>query len=380
MGKKLYVIAGEASGDLHGANLVRALFKRAGGQPLQVRAWGGDRMQQAGAEVVKHYRELAFMGFTQVLLNLRTILANIRACKADILAFKPDALVLIDYPGFNLRMADFARQHGIKVYYYISPQLWAWKAGRVKIIRRAVDRMFVILPFEKEWYAKHGVEVEFVGHPLLDALAHEDFTWSDPGREDGRQLVALLPGSRVQEIERMLPAMLATVERFPGHRFMVAAAPAVPDEVYGRHMRDLPVHLVRDRTYALLKHARAALVTSGTATLETALIGTPEAVCYSGSSVNVWLAKRLIKVPYISLVNLIMGREVVRELIQRDMRPDALARELDRLLNDGPYRARMLADMAELREKLGGPGASQHVADHLWISLYGSPEGPMAVE
>lgn len=380
MGKKLYVIAGEASGDLHGANLVRALFRRAGHEPLKVRAWGGDRMQQAGAEVVKHYRELAFMGFTQVLFNLRTIMGNIRACKADILAFRPDALVLIDYPGFNLRIADFARRNGIKVYYYISPQLWAWKASRVKIIRRAVDRMFVILPFEKEWYAKHGVEVEFVGHPLLDALEREDLTWSDPGPGDGRPLVALLPGSRVQEIERMLPAMLATVQRFPRHRFMVAAAPAVPADVYQRHMRDLPVQLVHDRTYALLKHARAALVTSGTATLETALIGTPEAVCYSGSAVNVWLAKRLIKVPFISLVNLIMGREVVRELIQRDMRPDKLEQELHRLLNEGPYRARMLADMAELREKLGGPGASQHVADHLWISLYGGPEGPVHIE
>ena len=371
MGKKLYVIAGEASGDLHGGNLVRALKQRAGGEELTVRAWGGDHMQAAGAEVVKHYRDLAFMGFTQVIMNLRTILGNIKACKEDILAFKPDAIILIDYPGFNLRIAEFAHAQGIKVFYYISPQVWAWKAGRVKAIKRVVDCMFVILPFEKDWYAERGVEVDFVGHPLLDAIAQENPDLDDPHiAADPRPLVALLPGSRMQELERMLPVMLSVVEHFPDHRFVVAGAPSVPAEVYQSYIGKAPVELITGRTYGLLRKAKAALVTSGTATLETALIGTPEAVCYGGGAVNVWLAKRFIKVPFISLVNLIMGREVVRELIQDKLEPKELRKELDRLLNDTAYRERMKADLRELQEKLGGPGASAHVADRVWKSLY----------
>ena len=369
MGKRLYVIAGEASGDLHGANLIRALKQRAGAQDIAVRAWGGDRMQAAGADVVKHYRELAFMGFTQVLLHLRTILRNIKACQEDLLRFKPDAVVLIDYPGFNLRIARFARAKGIKVFYYISPQLWAWKAGRIKAIRRDVDRMFVILPFEQDWYAARGMEVEFVGHPLLDALGQEDLVPAVSSVEDTRPVVALLPGSRLQEIRRMLPAMLAVVKDFPDHRFVVAAAPSVPPEVYHALIGAAPVQLVAGGTYGLLRQAEAALVTSGTATLETALIGTPEAVCYSGGALNIWLAKRFIQVPFISLVNLIMGREVVRELIQRDMRPAALRQELQRLLHDAAYRRRMQHDFSELRTRLGGAGASAHVADRVWKSL-----------
>lgn len=357
------MIAGEASGDLHGGNLVRELRKL--DPAMHVRAWGGDRMQAVGAEVVMHYRELAFMGFTQVLLNLRTILRNMKQCKEDILRFKPDAVVLIDYPGFNLRIAEFAHSQGIKVFYYISPQVWAWKAGRVKTIRRDVDRMFVILPFEKEWYAQRGVEVEFVGHPLLDAIP----AMAVPEGSMGKPVVALLPGSRMQEIVRMLPVMLETVRDFPDHAFKVAAAPGVPPDLYRSIIGGAPVELVRDGTYPLLRQARAALVTSGTATLETALIGTPLAVCYGGGAVNVWLAKRFINVKFISLVNLIMGREVVRELIQGDMTAKGLAAELGRLLNDRPYRDRMLADLSGLRAVLGGPGASTHVADQVWKSL-----------
>lgn len=367
MGKRLYVIAGEASGDLHGGNLVRALFAQAGQGGLQVRAWGGDHMQAAGAEVVRHYRDLAFMGFTQVLMNLRTILRNIKHCKSDIIDYRPDAVILIDYPGFNLRIAEFAHAHGIQVFYYISPQIWAWKAGRVKAIKRNVDRMYVILPFEKQWYAEHGMEVEFVGHPLLDALPLR--AGERTGGEGAKPVVALLPGSRTQEITRMLPVMLSTVKHFPEVAFKVAAAPSVPRSLYHHIIGNAPVELVDNGTYALLGTARAALVTSGTATLETALIGTPEAVCYGGGAVNVWLAKRFIKVPFISLVNLIMGREVVRELIQQDMEPTEVRKELDRLLHDEAYRSRMLADLIELREKLGGPGASAHVADRMWKSL-----------
>lgn len=375
MGKKLYVIAGEASGDLHGGNLVRALHQRAGAGELTVRAWGGEHMQAAGAEVVKHYRDLAFMGFTQVLANLRTVLGNLKACKADILAFRPDAVILIDYPGFNLRIAEFAHAQGIPVFYYISPQVWAWKAGRVKAIKRVVDRMFVILPFEQDWYAERGMEVEFVGHPLLDAIPAEGpARRGDASVDDPRPWVALLPGSRLQEVQRMLPAMLSVVPHFPDHRFAIARASSLPEEVYRSLMGTLPVELVPEDTYGLLRRAKAALVTSGTATLETALIGTPEAVCYSGSAVNVWLAKRFIKVRFISLVNLIMGREVVRELIQGEMKPEPLRKELDRLLNDADYRQRMLDGMAALRRKLGGPGASAHVADRVWKSLQAPPE------
>ena len=382
---RLYFIAGEASGDLHGSNLIAELFKKgiewrvASGEavddtaqplatrhsPLVIRAWGGDRMAAAGAEVVKHYRELAFMGFTQVIMNLRTILRNIRLCKEDIAAFKPDALVLIDYPGFNLRIADWARTQGIQVFYYISPQLWAWKENRIAVVKRAVDRMFCILPFEKDWYAQRGVDVDFVGHPLLDELAKH----ADPVEKDTRDAVAILPGSRTQEITRMLPVMLNVAKHFPTERFVVAAAPSVPEAFYRQLIGDAHVELVAGRTYDLLREAKAAIVTSGTATLETALFGVPEVVCYSGSSINVWLARRLVKVRFISLVNLIMDREAVKELVQQDMNADTVRNELDRLLNDRPYRERMIDDLRLLREKLGGPGASARTAELLWKSL-----------
>ena len=374
MAKRLYIIAGEASGDLHGGNLVRALFQAsgagAGAGALQVRAWGGDRMAAAGAEVVKHYRELAFMGFTQVIMNLRTILRNIDTCKADIEAFKPDALILIDYPGFNLRIAEWARAKGIPVHYYISPQVWAWKKGRVHTIKKVVDRMYVILPFEKPWYANYGMDVEFVGHPLLDAIEQEGRNPLTvlPG-DDGRPVVALLPGSRRQEIARMLPLMVEVARRFPKQRFVMAAAPSVPDAVYTEGIGTAPITLVKGRTYDVLRTARAALVTSGTATLETALFGVPEVVCYSGSALNVWIAKRLVDIKFISLVNLIMDREVVRELIQSELTVESLSKELEDLLADGPYRQRMVQALSQLSEQLGGPGASAKVASAVWKSL-----------
>lgn len=377
MAKRLYIIAGEASGDLHGGNLVRELFAVAhlgGGASLEIRAWGGDRMAEAGAEVVKHYRDLAFMGFTQVIMNLRTILRNIKACKRDIEAFKPDALVLIDYPGFNLRIAAWAHARGIPVYYYISPQVWAWKKDRVKTIKRVVRRMYCILPFEQDWYARHGMDVDFVGHPLLDAIEQEGNSplRSLPG-DDGRPVVALLPGSRRQEIARMLPLMASTAKSFPQHRFVVASAPSVPLDFYRDLLGHAAITVVQGRTYDLLRQAHAALVTSGTATLETALFGVPEVVCYSGSALNVWIAKRLVDIRFISLVNLIMEREVVRELIQDDLTEDNLRKELAPLVEQGPRRAAMLADLEALRHKLGGPGASSKVASALWKSLSEAP-------
>jgi len=392
MGKRLYIIAGEASGDLHGGNLVRELFRVAGvgqealvasipsGRPtksstsensLQIRAWGGDRMAAAGAEVVKHYRELAFMGFAEVIMNLRTILRNIDVCKRDIEAFKPDALILIDYPGFNLRIAEWAHAKGIPVHYYISPQVWAWKKGRVHTIKKVVDRMYVILPFEKDWYAQYGMEVDFVGHPLLDAIAQEGRAPLAPlPGDDGRPVVALLPGSRTQEISRMVPLMKEVAAHFPDHRFVLAAAPSVPDDYYHGLLRGTPIDLVKGRTYDVLRHARAALVTSGTATLETALFGVPEVVCYKGSAVNVWLARRLVNVKYISLVNLIMDREVVKELIQSELTVANMSSELGAILRDGPARDRMLKDLRELQQRLGGGGASETVAKAVWISLH----------
>lgn len=368
-GRRLYLIAGEASGDLHGGNLVRELRAQAE-EPLTIRAWGGDRMAAAGAQVVKHYRELAFMGFTQVLMNLRTILRNIDVCKKDIEEFRPDALILIDYPGFNLRIADWAHAKGIPVHYYISPQVWAWKKGRVHAIKRVVDRMYCILPFEKEWYARYGYEATFVGHPLLDAIEQEGRAPLEPlPGDDGRPVVALLPGSRRQEISRVLPLMVAAAERFPAYRFVLAAAPSVPDEAYDALLAGSAITVVKGRTYDVLRHARAALVTSGTATLETALFGVPEVVCYSGGALNVWIARRLVDIRFISLVNLIMDREVVRELIQSDLTVEALTHALGALLREGPERARMLADFETLRVKLGGAGASAAVASEVWKSL-----------
>ena len=322
-------------------------------------------MAEQGAEVVKHYRELAFMGFTQVIMNLRTILRNITLCKEQIQAFKPDVLILIDYPGFNLRIADWAHKQGIRVVYYISPQLWAWKEDRIAIVKRAVDRMIVILPFEKEWYTERDLHVDFVGHPLLDEIAAHSSEPLDPSRQGA---IALLPGSRAQEISRMLPVMLEAAKHFPHQRFVVAAAPSIPASFYTDLIGGASVEVVTGGTYNLLRSAKAAVVTSGTATLETALFGVPEVVCYSGSAINVWLARRLVKVKFISLVNLIMGREVVRELVQQDMNAENIRVELDRLLNHADHRSLMLAELSSLREKLGGPGASARAAELVWKS------------
>lgn len=353
------MIAGEASGDLHGSNLIRALVRKDEG--AEVRAWGGDKMQAAGATLVKHYRDLAFMGFLEVVKHLGTILRNLDFCRKDIAAWKPDVLVLIDYPGFNLRIAKWAHDQGIKVVYYISPQVWAWKEGRVKDIKANVDRMLVILPFEQSFYAKWNYDVDYVGHPLLEVVGEEQQEPVIPLYTD-KPVIALLPGSRAQEIRQKLPMMLQVAGRFPECQAVVAGAPAQPDELYREIIGEAPAMLLRNDTYNLLKQSRAALVTSGTATLETALFGVPQVVCYRGNPVSFWIARKLVKVPYISLVNLVMEREVVKELIQGEMNETALAKELGRLLGDEPYRARMSAAYSELRERLGSGGASEKAA------------------
>lgn len=361
---KFYVIAGEASGDLHGSNLIAALKRK---QPeIEVRGWGGDKMAEAGAVVVKHYRELAFMGFWEVLMNIRTIWKNFKLCEKDIEDYAPDAVVLIDYPGFNLRMAKWAKKKGLKVFYYISPQVWAWKEGRVKQIKEFTDLMLVILPFEEEFYRKHQLNVTFVGHPLLDELEKLDSATNHPTES---RTVALLPGSRLQEVKTMLPIMLSAVKHFPDYRFVVAAAPSLDDSVFNEMIAGTDVELVRGKTYEVLQDCSAALVTSGTATLEAGLLKVPQVVCYKGSSISFWIARNLVNVKYISLVNLIMDAPVVPELIQSDLSEGRLVEELSKYLNDEEHRQHVIADMRRLEEACGGTGASDRAAEAMLKSM-----------
>lgn len=354
---RYYVISGEASGDLHGANLIKELRRK---DPSSVfRAWGGERMQKEGAEIVKHYRDLAFMGFTEVILNLPTILKNIKWCKQDISSWKPDAVILIDYPGFNLRIAEFVKALGVPVIYYISPQIWAWKQKRVFKIKKIVDLMLVILPFESDFYNRFDYKTVFVGHPLLDEL--KDFV-PEKLFPDKEKIIALLPGSRKQEISVKLPLMLQAVESFKDYKAVIAGAPSIDAEFYSQFTKGKNADVIHGKTYSVLKSSHAALVTSGTATLETALLNVPEVVCYKGGGISYQIAKRLVKVKYISLVNLIMDREVVKELIQYDLTPENMKDELNRILS-GPGREKQLNDFEELRKKLGGPGASERAAE-----------------
>ncbi|MFC2634738.1 MAG: lipid-A-disaccharide synthase [Capnocytophaga granulosa] len=368
---KYYLIAGEASGDLHGANLMRALAEI--DPQAQFRFWGGDRMEAVGGKLIKHYRDLAFMGFWEVVTNLRTILRNIDLCKGDITAYQPDALIFIDYPGFNMRIAKWAKQQGIPTHYYISPQIWAWKENRIKAIRRDVDAMYVILPFEKDFYeGKHQYPVHFVGHPLLDAIAaRREVSMEVFKRENGldeRPIIALLPGSRKQEIAKMLSVMLSVVGSYHPYQFVIAGAPSLGYDFYRQFIREENVHFVSGKTYDLLSHAHAALVTSGTATLETALFRVPEVVCYRGNWISYQIAKRVISLKYISLVNLIMDAPVVTELIQGDLNTRNLKVELDKLL-DPAYRDKLQRDYQALRERLGNEGASRRTAQAIYDSL-----------
>ncbi len=365
---KYYVIAGEPSGDLHGSNLIKELRKL--DHNAEFRCWGGDLMEKQGGMIIKHIRDLAFMGFIEVVMNLRTILINIKFCKSDIASYKPDAIILIDYPGFNLRIAQYAKSIGITVYYYISPQIWAWKEKRVEIIKANVDRLFSILPFEKAFYKKHNYNVDFVGHPLMDAIGSEgDISCSfdefiEKNGLSGKPIIALLPGSRKQEITAILPIMVSVKDDFPNYQFVIAASSALPLSFFQPFVRSsATVKIVYKQTYQLLQHASAALVTSGTATLETGLFNVPEVVCYKGSFISYEIAKRLIKVEYISLVNLIMDREIVKELIQNKLTLKSLSKELASLLHDNHRRTQLLNEYKKLRQVLGGPGASKRTAE-----------------
>jgi len=361
---KYYIISGEASGDLHGSNLIRAL--KSMDPDAQFRGWGGDQMEEAGTTLVRHIKETAFMGFLEVLLNVRTIAGNIRQCKEDIEAYQPDALIFIDYSGFNLRIAQWAKPKGFNTHYYISPQLWASRANRIEKIKKYIDHMYVILPFEQAFYASHGFEVNYVGHPLLDAIQRmktvtkEQFLSSHDLLPD-KQIIALLPGSRKQEIQKVLPVMLSVASSFPEYQFVIAGAPNIDAEFYRSFFSTTPGTIIHNDTYSLLSQAYAALVTSGTATLETALFKVPQVVCYKGSWFSYQIAKRLITLDYISLVNLIMDKEVVKELIQKDLTGQNIESELKKILS-GPERELQKTAYNLLEQRLGSSGASERAA------------------
>jgi len=371
---KYYIIAGEASGDLHASNLIKALKQR--DPQADFRCWGGDLMQAAGGDIVKHYRELDYMGFWEVFIHLNTVLHNIKICETDILLYEPDALILVDYPGFNLRIAKFAKNHGLKVDYYISPQIWAWKKGRIKKIKKYVDEMLVILPFEEKFYAENGMKVHYVGHPLLDAVSRdlperEDVKhFREEHKLDNREIIALLPGSRKQEITAILPKMLTMIPLFPQYQFVLSVVPWQPRELYDKYLNNIKIETVSGDSYPLLANAKAAVVASGTATLETAMIGTPEVVCYAGSEISYLIAKKLIKgISYISLVNLILDKPVVTELIQHDYNTPRLTKELQLITEDEAHIASMKADYQSLYQLLGNGSASAKAADVIISTL-----------
>ncbi|WP_452225116.1 lipid-A-disaccharide synthase [Lacinutrix chionoecetis] len=368
---KYYIISGEASGDLHGSNLMKALQRE--DVNADFRFWGGDLMQAVGGTLVKHYRELAFMGFAEVILNLRTIAKNLSFCKQDIESYNPDVIIYIDYPGFNLRIAKWAKKKGFKNHYYISPQIWAWKEGRIKDIKRDVDDMYVILPFEKQFYEdKHQFNVHFVGHPLIDAIGdrHQvgEFEFRTQHGLSEKPIIALLPGSRKQEIKKILAVMLSVVDDYNDYQFVIAGAPGQDYTFYQQFIQKTNVHFISNKTYDLLSVSTAALVTSGTATLETALFKVPQVVCYKGSWVSYQIGKRVVNLDYISLVNLILNKPSVTELIQNDFNTKQLKKELDTILD--PYeRTKFFIDYYDLEKALGGKGASENTAKLIYKAI-----------
>jgi lipid-A-disaccharide synthase len=367
---KYYIISGEASGDLHGSNLVKELQKL--DSLADIRCWGGDLMQATGATLVKHYRDLAFMGFTEVIRNIGTIFKNISFCKKDIAEYQPDVLVLIDYPGFNLRIAAWAKKQGLRIVYYISPQIWAWKENRIHSIKKNVDKMLVILPFEKTFYDKWNFEVEYVGHPLIEVTDRYKEQHTGLALSGNEQVIALLPGSRKQEILKKLPIMLGVASHFPDHTFIVAKAPGLTDEFYKELLQPYTnVRSVSNKTYDLLISSKAALVTSGTATLETALFDVPEVICYKGNRISYLIARQLIRIKYICLVNLIMDKEVVKELIQDDLTVKNLVTELSKLLYDENKKNQLQKDYRDLRNLLtAGGNASANAARSVYKMLH----------
>lgn len=365
---RYYIIAGEASGDLHASNLIKEIKKE--DEQAVVRGWGGDLMLDAGAEIVRHYKDTAIMGFMTVLKNLHKIKANMRLCCEDILAWKPDVVILVDYAGFNMRIARFAKQYGLRVFYYISPKLWAWNTGRVRKIKRYVDRMYTIFPFETEFYKKYNYTVQYGGNPLVDAISerpHQEESFAEFTAAYGlpdKPIITLLAGSRRQELKYVLPTMLKMVSHFPDYQFIIAGAPSMTEADYAPYIKDIPVRILYGETYRLVSQAKAALVTSGTATLETALLRIPQVVCYNGEGgrLSYYLFKTFVKVKYISLVNLIFGGEVVKELMMQNLTERNILNELSRILFSEREREKMLRNYDEVIRRLGTPGASKRFA------------------
>ena len=373
---KYYIISGEASGDLHGSNLMKAICRH--DPTAEIRFWGGDLMQSVGGTMVKHIRDLAIMGIVEVMVHLRTVLTNISLCKKDILDYNPDAVIFIDYPGFNLRIAKFTHSRGFKNFYYISPQVWAWKKGRIKTMRRVLDKMFVILPFEKPFYDKYGVDnVEYVGHPLLDAVSdfNSSHTADDFRRQhnlDDRPIIALMPGSRKMELRKMMPTMAALASRHPEYNFVIAGMTLLGDSFYKPFLTSQNVTLVYNQTYLLLQSAFAGVITSGTATLEAALFHLPQVVCYRANALTVAFAKTFAKVKYISLVNLIADKPVVRELIQKDLNKNTLETEFSKITKDKNNRMAMIAEYENIEKMLGSEGVSDKAVLSILKTLKGT--------
>lgn len=359
---KYYLVAGEASGDLHGANLMKELKKL--DPQAEFRFFGGDLMQAEGGTLVKHYADMAFMGFFEVVANLRAILKNLAFCKLDIAAYHPDVLILIDFPGFNLKIAAFAKENSLPVYYYISPKVWAWNQKRVLKIKRVVDHLFCILPFEVDFYKEWGMEVDYVGNPLLDAVAafKPDAQFLNNHNLSNKKIVALLPGSRKQEINYLLPDMIAVATQYPGYQFVIAGAPSFNLEYYQQYLNGKNIPVLFNATYDILSNAHAAVVASGTATLEAALFNVPQVVVYKGNPISISIARMVVKIKHISLVNLIMNSGIVKELIQQDCTPATIGAELDLILNNNNYRQTMLDSYDQLDQKMGTPGASAKTA------------------
>ncbi len=366
---RYYIIAGEASGDLHGSNLIKGI--REVDPSAQIRCWGGDLMREAGAELVKHYKEGAIMGFVEVVANLGKLSRNLRDCKEDVLSYNPDVLILIDYPGFNFRIAEFAKKKGIRTFYYIAPKVWAWKEKRVHKLKEVVDRLFIIFPFEIDYFRKWGINAIYRGNPLLDSV--DNYPLANETREEFAQrvgidplkkTVALLAGSRKGEIKYLLPRMIEVAKRYPNYQFLMACAPSMEKEFYegiiGKSVGN--IKLLFGQTYSILRNSDAAIINSGTASLEAALIGVPQVVCYGGNEISYQIAKRVVKLKYISLANLIMDKGLFKELIQHDCTPDKISNELDLLIGDTTYREKMMQDYRDVREVLGGKGASAKVA------------------
>lgn len=363
---RYFIIAGEQSGDLHGSNLVRGLLYA--DNNAEIFCWGGDLMESAGATLLVHYRNLAFMGFVAVIKNIATIYKNLLLCKKQVSEYKPDVVILIDYPGFNLRIAEFAYHSGFRTFYYISPKLWAWNESRIKKIKKYVDKMFIIFPFEIEFYKKHNINVEYYGNPLVDETEKRICSFPPKGEInrflgiDEKPLIAFLAGSRKHEIELILPEMIKVIRHFPEYQFVLAGVKNIHDDLYHKIIGNEPVKLIKGRTYEILYASQAALVTSGTATLEAALMGTPQIVCYKGDFFSMLIAWMVVKVKYISLVNLIMNSEVIRELVQYDLKKSNILKELKAILPGGAKREKILKEYDLLKTKLGSQGASQRIA------------------